>query len=135
MVTKRVYIAFDYDNLDVKEGLVAQSKDPDCPFKLIDNSIREPVSAAWTAEAKRLIASCDYVIVLCGEQTHQAKGVAIELQIAQELDKRYFLIQGTRKGTPTRPKHARADDKIWSSRWPTVLALLEGRTPPPDAGR
>ena len=135
MVTKRVYVAFDYDNLDVKEGLIAQSKDPGCPFELIDNSIRDPVSEAWTVEARRLIAGCDSVIVLCGEQTHQAKGAAIELQITQELGKRYFLIQGTRKGTPTRPKHARADDKIWSSRWPTVLALLEGRTPPPDAGR
>jgi len=89
----------------------------------------------WTAEARRLIAASDCVIVLCGEQTHQSKGVETEIQIAQELDKRYFLLRATRGGTPTRPRHARATDKIWSSRWPTVKTLLEGGTPPDDAGQ
>lgn len=136
MTSKRqVYVAFDYDDLDIKQNLIAQSTLPDCPFKLIDNSISREIPEKWTVEARRLIGASECVIVICGEQTHQSKGVTIELQIAQELGKRYFLIQGTRKGTPTRPKHARTDDKIWSSRWPTVSALLEGQTPPDDAGR
>jgi hypothetical protein len=135
MVVKKVYVAFDYDDLDVKQNLIAQSQLPECPFELLDSSIARSVSGVWTTEARRLIAASDCVIVLCGEQTHQARGVATELQIAQELEKQYFLLQGTRRGTPSRPLNSRASDKIWAFRWPTISALLQGKTPPTDAGR
>lgn len=130
MAKSKVYVAFDFDDLDVKESLIEQSARPDCPFELADNSINAPISERWTLEAKRRIVGAECVIVLCGEQTHQASGVAIELQLAQELGKRYFLLQATRKGTPTKPRHARDVDRIWPFRWPTLVALLAGKQPP-----
>lgn len=130
---KKVYIAFDYDDLGVKQNLIAESRRPECPWEFIDKSIKTPIDERWTAEAERLIQSSDLVIVLCGEQTHQATGVAVEIQLAQKLGRRYFLLSGTRTGTPTRPRHTRSDDKIWPYRWPTVQALLMGTTPPPEA--
>ncbi len=128
-----VYIAFDYDDLGVKESLIADSKRPDCPWRFVDNSISREIPQRWAAEAERLIKASNCVLVLCGQQTHQAVGVATEVQLAQKHGKRYFLLSGTRVGTPTRPKHARADDRIWTYRWPTVKTLLEGGTPPPNA--
>lgn len=133
MAKKTVYIAFDYDDLNVKQNLIAESNRPDCPWEFRDYSIRKEVEGAWVGEAKRLIAAADCVIVLCGQQTHQAVGVAIELQAAQELNKPYFLLSCTRNGTPTKPRHARSEDKIWTYRWPTVETLLKRGTPPPDA--
>jgi hypothetical protein len=133
MAKKIVYIAFDYDDLDVKQNLIAESKRPECPWEFVDYSIRQAIQGPWVTEAKRLIASSDCVIVLCGEQTRQAAGVAIELQAAQEIGKHYFLLSGTRKGRPTKPAHARDDDKIWTYKWPTVETLLKKETPPPDA--
>ena len=133
MIRKKVYIAFDYDDLGVKQSLIAESKRPDCPWEFIDKSITTPIDDRWTAEAERLIQSSDFVLVLCGEQTHQAAGVAVEVQLAQKLGKRYFLLSGARKGAPTKPKHARGEDRIWTYRWPTVQALLMGHVPPPDA--
>lgn len=132
MAKKRVYVAFDYDDLDVKQNLIQQSS-LNCPFELVDASIHRAVPSEWAREARRLIASSNLVIVLCGEQTHQAKGVFTELQIAQEIGKPYFLLRGTRVGVPTCPKNARATDQIWTFRWSTIVTLLEGRTPPPDA--
>ena len=133
MPLKRAYIAFDYDDLDVKENLIAQSKLPECPFELTDASLHRTVPERWVTEARRLIGASDFVIVLCGEQTHQAKGVAIEVQSAQETGKRYFLLRGSRKGNPTRPPNARNTDEIWTFRWPTVRILVDGGTPPSDA--
>jgi hypothetical protein len=133
MLKKSVYIAFDYDDLSVKESLIAEFGRPECPWEFNDNSISTALPDRWAAEARRLIQSSEWVIVLCGEQTHQAKGVATELQIAQELGKPHFCLSGTRTGVPTKPKHARADEKIWTYKWPTVLTLLKGETPPPDA--
>jgi hypothetical protein len=133
LVKKQVYVAFDFDDRDVKGSLVEQSKRPDCPFELIDRSIIKPFTAEWPAEARRLISGSECVIVLCGLQTHQADGVAVEVQVAQQTGKPYFLLQATRGGTPTRPRHARESDKIWHFRWATVTTLLAGGTPPPDA--
>lgn len=133
MVKKKVYIAFDYDDLGVKSNLIAESKRPDCPWEFTDYSIRQAVQGPWVAEAKRLIAASDCLIVLCGVQTHQAVGVAIELQAAQEINKHYFFLSGTRQGTPTKPTHARATDKIWTYRWPTVETLLDRGIPPDNA--
>lgn len=130
---KRVYIAFDYDDFDVKQALLEQSSRADCPFALSDGSIDRHIPSRWAQTARRLIGAADCVVVLCGEQTHQAQGVAIELQIAQELGKPYFFLRATRKGVPTRPFNARGQDQIWTFRWATVAALLDGRTPPPDA--
>ena|SRR5258706_14316166 len=133
MSLKRAYIAFDYNDLDVKENLIAQSKLPECPFELTDASLYTAVPERWVTEARRLIGASDFVIVLCGEQTHQAKGVATELQIAQETGKRYFLLRGSRKGSPTRPPNARSTDEIWTFRWPTIRTLVEGGKPPPES--
>lgn len=133
MVKKKVYVAFDYDDLGVKQNLVTEAKRPDCPWEFIDNSIPRALPDKWALEAERLIRESDCVIVLCGEQTHQATGVATEVQLAQKLGRRYFLLSGTRLGTPTRPNHSRADDKIWTYRWPTLQTLLSGGTPPLDA--
>lgn len=133
MVKKTVYIAFDYDDLDVKQNLIAESQRPDCPWEFIDHSIREAVPGPWVAKAKELIRASDFLVVLCGEQTHQANGVAIELQAAQELSKPYFFLCCTRSGKSTKPKHARAEDRIWTYRWPTVQTLLNKGTPPANA--
>lgn len=130
---KRVYIAFDFDDYDVKQNLVTESHRAACPFSFEDGSIQKRIAQNWPLAARNLIQQSDYVLVLCGEQTHQARGVVTELQIAQELGKPYFLIQATRVGLPSKPPNARSDDKIWRYRWPTVQALLEGRTPPLDA--
>ena len=130
---RRVYVAFDYDDLGVKQNLIAESARPDCPWEFIDNSIRSALTDQWIAEARRLIQGSDCVIVLCGKQTHQAAGVSTEVQITQELGKPYFLISCTREGIPTAPKHARSSDKVWTYRWPTLLALLNGQTPSQSA--
>ena len=130
MTKTRVFISFDIADRDVKEGLVAQTADPTCPFTLVDNSLQQAVPEKWAAEARRLIAESDYVIVLCGDQTHQAKGVETELQIAKELGKPYALVKSTRKYAATRPKSASPTEPMYPATWPTVAALLRGERPP-----
>lgn len=129
MAKKRVFISFDIADRDVKEGLVAQSSDPTCPFTFADNSIQEALPEKWVAEARRLIGQSDFVIVLCGDQTHQAKGVETELQITKELGKPYALITATREYRPARPKSASPTEPIYPSTLATVAALLRGDRP------
>lgn len=130
MAKKIVYIAFDIADRDVKQNLVTQTTDPTCPFTFVDNSIQASFPEKWVAEARKLINESDYVIVLCGDQTHQAKGVETELRMAKELKKPYSLIKATRKYTPTRPRSASPSEPMFSATWSTIAALLRGEKPP-----
>lgn len=114
MAKKRVFVAFDYDDKSVKGDLIAQSMLQDCPFDLIDCSIEKPVDKNWPLEAERRIRACECVIVLCGEQTHQAGGASTELQIAQKMPKRHFFLAATRHSTPTPPEHTPKGTLIWT---------------------
>lgn len=127
----KVFISFDFENdRSVKEGVVAQTRVPGCPFDFTDHSIKEPiVSGPWVEEARRLIGEADCVAVLCGRQTHQSNGQLTELQIAKELGRRYVLISATSQHTPTRPKSASPTEPIWPATWESVAALLRGEQP------
>ena len=82
---KRVFISFDIDNdKGVKEMLAGQANLPDSPFEFKDASVKEPLTGDWKEKVKRRMDNIDIVIVLCGEKTHTASGVAAELTIAKE---------------------------------------------------
>ncbi len=133
MARKRVYVAFDFDDVEVKNELIRQSKLPECPFDLEDCSIQKPIDKGWAAEAERRIKGCDCVIVLCGKQTHQAGGASTELQLATRAQKRRFFLAATRHDIPTPPDHTPKGTPIYTWRWATVSTLIEGGTPPPNA--
>jgi len=133
MAKKRVYVAFDFDDVEVKNELIRQSKLPECPFDLEDCSIQKPIDKEWPTEAERRIRGCDCVIVLCGRQTHQAGGASTELQFATKIEKPRFFLAATRQTTPTPPDHTPKGTPIYTWRWATVSTLISGGIPPADA--
>ena len=127
MDTKSVFISFDYDNdQDLRGNLVAQAKNPESPFSITDWSVKEPISENWRRKVRDLIRRADLTIVICGEHTHQAAGVAAEVTIVQEEGKPYFLLKGRKRKTCTRPRSARRRDKIHNWTWPTLKKLIAG---------
>lgn len=86
MGKKAAFISFDYDNDEfLRTALVEQARNPDSPFDIIDRSIKEPLDGDWKEKAKGRIRRADVMIVLCGESTHAAAGVAAEVKLAQEV--------------------------------------------------
>jgi hypothetical protein len=125
-MSTRVFISFDYDHdSDLKELLVGQSKNPDSPFEISDWSIKDQ-SPNWRDEARRRIRNASVVAVICGAHTANAEGVAIELEIAQELGVRYFLLQGRSGQTPQKPRTASATDRVYPWTWEELRALVGG---------
>lgn len=124
---KRAFISFDYDHdLDLKNLLVGQAKNPDTPFEIADFSIKDTISSNWKDKARTRIKGCDVVIVICGEHTDTATGVSAEVEIAQEEKVPYFLLHGRSDKTCKKPKKAKADDKIYKWTWPNLKALING---------
>ena len=71
------------------------------------------------------IRRVDLVIVICGENTHDADGVAGEVTITQEEREPYFLLKGRRRKTSTKPRNARGSDDIHNWTWDNLRSLME----------
>lgn len=124
---KKVFISFDFDNDSfLKAALVGQAKNADTPFKIHDQSLKEPLAGDWKAKIRPRIANADIVVVMCGQKTHTATGVAAEVQIAQELGKPYFLLKGHSDKTCTAPTTAKTSDKMYNWTWDNLKVLIGG---------
>jgi hypothetical protein len=111
---KKVFISFDFDQDRVlKDLLVGQSKNKECPFTVIDNSLREEAPEKdWEKKAKVRIGKADLVIVMVGERTNKAPGVLKEVRIARQLGKKTIQLIGHKEG-----RHARVPDAGILYRW------------------
>ncbi|MCK5589248.1 MAG: TIR domain-containing protein [Candidatus Pacebacteria bacterium] len=126
MNKKRCFVSFDYDNDQfLKIGLIAQAKNSDSPFEISDWSIKE-ASSDWREKARMRIRSSDIVIVMCGKNTNIANGIAIELEMAREENKPYFLLAGYTDGGNKKPINAKTSDKLYKWTWPILKQLIHG---------
>lgn len=127
MATKSAFISFDFDHdEDLRGNLVAQANKAESPFSITDWSVQEPITENWRKKVRDLISRTDLTIVICGEHTHDAAGVAAEVTIAREEGKPYFLLKGRRNKTCTKPKTALKDDKIYKWTWQNLKSLIDG---------
>ena len=127
MALKRAFISFDFDHDDdLRNLLVGQAKHPDSPFEIKDRSLKEPLTGDWKEKVRQRMDNVDLVIVICGEYTHTAAGVAAELTIARDAKKPYFLLWGHGDKSCTKPKTALDSDKIYKWTWDNLKALIGG---------
>ena len=127
IATKGVFISFDYahDN-DLRGNLVAQARDPESPFSITDWSVQHRIDENWRREVRERIRRAYLTVVICGEHTHDAPGVAAEISIAREEGKQYILLRGRRRKTCTRPAMARRTDEMHSWTWENLRRLIDG---------
>lgn len=122
---KKAFISFDYDNDETVKRLLANQADfTDSPFQFSDFSVKNHLTGDWKEKVKIKIRNSDFVIVLCGEKTHTATGVAAELTIAKELNKKYFLLKGYPDKTCTKPTSATFFDVVNDWTWPNLKKLI-----------
>lgn len=125
-MASRVFVSFDYDHDDdLKTLLINQARFPDSPFEVSDWSIKQ-ASPNWRAEARRRIRAVDQVVVICGQYTNSASGVATEVSIAQEEGISYFLLWGRNGKTCVKPTSAKASDTMYEWTWPNLKKLIGG---------
>jgi hypothetical protein len=126
MVKTPVYISFDYDNdSTLKDFLVGQAKNQDSPFEIEDHSIKDP-SPDWKDHARTRIKRSKQVIVICGKHTETATGINVEIKIAREENKPYFLLAGYSDGDNKKPTAALPEDKIYKWTWDNLKSLIAG---------
>ncbi len=125
MSTKKIFVSFDYDHdNELRCGFMSEAK-KHSKHKIKDYSLKGAVDANWKKKARSLIGETDFVIFLCGVNTHAAPGVAAEMTITHQLGKPYILLKGRRKSKCSKPLGAKASDEIQSRKWKHVNALLD----------
>ena len=124
----RAFISFDYDyDASLRDALKGQSLYPNSPFEFADWSVKEPFTGNWQAKVQERMRRTSVVIVLCGEHTDKAQGVAAELRIARALGKPYFLLAGYSDKKCQKPTTANQADKVYKWTWDNLKSLLAGR--------
>lgn len=78
------------------------------------------------SKIKAKLAYVDVVCVLCGKHMQTAKGVAHEVEMAQELGKPYFLLAAYSGGGCNKPTTAIASDKVYDWTWDNLKKLIGG---------
>ena len=128
MELKRAFISFDFDHdEDLRNLLAGQAKHPDSPFTFANWSVKDAMTGDWREKVRRRIRVTDLTIVLCGEWTHTATGVADELSITRELGHPYFPLLVSRSDKVCyRPTSAYAEDKMYKWTWDNLKALIGG---------
>ena len=99
---------------------------PTHPSNCTTGLSKTPFPATGRQESGREFRCVDQVIIICGEYTHLATGVAAELSIARDEKKPYFLLWGYSGKTCMKPTSALTDDKIYNWTWDNLKTLIGG---------
>ena len=89
----RAFISFDFDNNEREKNLFSGQIRPESPtpFSAQDWSSKQALpQSTWEAEIEAKIGRCHMMIVLVGQYTHRATGVAKEIAMAQRQRVPYF---------------------------------------------
>ncbi len=95
----RVFLSIEFgrDN-ELHRSFYAQAEDHS-QYEIIDCSLNEPYypGSRWLEKAREQITLSDIVIVVVGENTHNASEVEKEVTIANQLKKPMFQIRPKRR--------------------------------------
>ena len=122
MATLNIFVSFEFDkDEDLKNNLYRQAEQR-THHRILNCSLNEAYpDEEWKNRAGEAIRECDVVLVLIGQDTHNAPGVIVETDMARSLGKP--IIQIRPQGRPYQGL-TRLDDPIaW--RWKTINARLD----------
>ena len=88
MASVKIFVRFEFDkDNDLKNNFFEEAQ-KQSPHRVLNSSLNEAYpDRMWKDKAKSAIRACDIVIVLVGQDTHNAQGVKTELAIACQLKK------------------------------------------------
>ena len=84
----KIFVSFEFDkDGELKNNFFEQAKHHS-PHQIQSSSLNEAYpDQQWKDKARSAIYNCDVVIVLVGQDTHNAPGVRTEVDIARRLEK------------------------------------------------
>ncbi len=118
----RVFVSYDIEHDgDLIDLLEEQATAPTSGFEISGRSTSQSATEPHRDKLREAIREVEQVIVICGEHTADAYPVSVELQVAQEEQRPYFLLWGRRQPMCSKPTTAKPGDTMFS--WtPEIIA-------------
>ena len=99
MAKVKVFLSFEFDrDADLYRNFFQQAGRGDSCHEIEDCSLNEayrPHDESWKKKARKQIGLSEIVIVVLGDDTHNAPGVEIEMTIKNQLGRPGFQIRPT----------------------------------------
>ena len=98
MPTLNIFVSFEFNkDKDLQNNFYQQAK-AETNHRIRDCSLHESYpDEAWKEKARNAIRRCDVVIVLIGQDTHNAQGVIVETDMARSFNKPIIQIRPHRR--------------------------------------
>ena len=88
MPTLNIFVSFEFDKDRELQNNFYRQAEEETKHRIRDCSLHESYpDEAWKNKARNAIRPCDVVVVLIGQDTHNAPGVIVETDIARSLGK------------------------------------------------
>ena len=122
MSTLKIFASFEYHkDRHLKNQFFAQAM-TNTNHRIHNSSLREDYpNEEWKKKARAAVRECDVVVVLVGEDTHNASGVVVETDMARSFDIPTFQI--AQKGRPYKGLERLEAPMRW--RWKQINAKLD----------
>lgn len=121
----RVFVSFDVDHdKDLANRIAEQSARGGSGFVVSARSEGGEMSERWSQSARQRIRDADEFVLICGEHTEDSLRVNMELRIAQEEGKPYFLLWGRRERMCSMPARAGRTACMYSWTWEILLQQI-----------
>ncbi len=122
MPTLNIFVSFEFDkDRDLQNNFYQQAKE-ETNHRIRDCSLHESYpDEFWKNKARDAIRRCDVVVVLIGQDTHNAQGVIDETDIARSLHKPIIQVRPQRR--PYNGLTRLREPIRW--RWKTINARLD----------
>ncbi len=123
IATLKIFVSFEYDkDNELKNNFIRQAKEH-TQYKIENHSLNEVYpNDHWKGKARSAIRQCDVVVVLIGQDTHNAPGVKVETAIACSMNKPIIQVKPQRRpyrGLPYIDK----PPILW--RWKLIVSEIE----------
>ena len=124
MVKVKVFLSFEFDKDEkLHRNFYAQAARGDSCHEIEDYSLNEayrPHDDSWLRKARAQISRSDIVIVVTGQDAHNAPGVEKEVTITNQQDKPIFQIRPQNKTSG--PVRGAGDEIPW--KWKKIDAKI-----------
>lgn len=127
MASLNIFVSFEFDkDNDLKNPFYKQAE-TQTHHRIRNCSLNEAYpDQEWKNRARAAIEECDVVVVLIGEDTHNAPGVIVETDMARSLNKP--IIQVRPQGRPYQGLTRLERPITW--KWRTINAKLDSLSSP-----
>ena len=126
MSTLNIFVSFEFGKDHELQNNFYRQAEEETDHKIRDCSLHESYpDDIWKDKARNAIRECDVVVVLIGQNTHNAEGVKVETDMARSFNKP--VIQVRPQGRPYKGLTRIKEPIPW--KWKTINAKLNEISP------